>query len=307
MSNLETFKLILTIVSGVCWTIVYVEGIRVGFRDKSYAIPFYALALNFAWELLYSVYGFRANGVTVQNVFNAVWFTFDVGIFYTYFKFGRKYFPSISALNPHGAAYHSQNESSIKPPHSKSGFVVWSILALVTALAVEYSFLKEFGVAKGSGYSAFSQNLVMSILFIAMLVRRGSGEGQSLSIAINKWIGTLAPTILYGLLGEGGFPRGSLLILTLGICCSVFDVIYIWLLLYAGRSIAELALGARSLKMGANWLWLIWFTAGRCAPAVGASVAELPLAKRAGKTLLKYSSLNECNWSLSLTESAGMC
>jgi hypothetical protein len=47
----------------------------------------------------------------------------------------------------------------------------------------------------------------MSVLFIAMLARRGNREGQSLSIAINKWIGTLAPTILYGLIGEGGFPR----------------------------------------------------------------------------------------------------
>ena len=30
-----------------------------GFRDKSYAIPFYAMALNFAWDLLYTYHGFR--------------------------------------------------------------------------------------------------------------------------------------------------------------------------------------------------------------------------------------------------------
>ena len=66
--NLATFKLILTVISGLCWTIVYIEGIRIGFRDKSYAIPFYALALNFAWEALYTFFGFRTNGVTVQNI-----------------------------------------------------------------------------------------------------------------------------------------------------------------------------------------------------------------------------------------------
>ena len=49
MLNIETVKVILTVISGVCWTIVYIDGIRIGFRDKSYAIPFYALALNFAW------------------------------------------------------------------------------------------------------------------------------------------------------------------------------------------------------------------------------------------------------------------
>ena len=70
----------------------------------------------------------------------------------------------------------------------------------------------------------------MSVLFISMLVKRGSREGQSLTIAVNKWLGTLAPTILYGAIGEGGFPRGSFLILIVGLLCSVFVLIYIGLL-----------------------------------------------------------------------------
>ena len=218
--SIETIRILLTVVSGVCWTIVYIVGIRVGFRDRSYAIPFYALALNFAWELLYTFYGFQINGLNVQNVFSAVWLTFDIGILYTYFKYGRKYFPSL-ALNPFAATGTDKTSSA---------FVWWSVLGLFTALLVEYAVRREFGVAKGAGYSAFLQNLLMSILFITMLVRRGSREGQSLAIAINKWIGTLAPTILYGVVGEGGFPRGSLFILIIGGLCSVFDVIYIRLL-----------------------------------------------------------------------------
>ena len=218
MPKLDTIKVALTIISGVCWAIVYIDGIRVGIRDKSYAIPFYALALNFAWELLYTIYGFRTEGVTAQNIFNAVWFTFDVGILYTYFRFGRKYFLLV------------KDQPVATAGGSALLFIGWSFLGLITAFALQFAFLKEFGVSKAAGYSAFSQNLLMSILFIAMLAKRASREGQSLTIAINKWIGTLAPTILYGALGEGGFPRGSFLILTLGVFCSVFDVIYIWLL-----------------------------------------------------------------------------
>ena len=223
MVNIDTIRIILTVISGVCWTIVYIDGIRLGFRDKSYAIPFYALALNFAWELLYTYFGFRENGVTVQNLFNAVWFAFDVGILYTYFRFGRKYF--LGAAGP-----GDRDESGAKPPHSKTMFVAWSVLGLITAFGVQYAFRREFGVSKAAAYSAFPQNLIMSILFIGMLVKRGSREGQSLTIAVNKWIGTLAPTILYGAIGEGGFPRGSFLILMVGILCSVFDLLYIWLL-----------------------------------------------------------------------------
>src|SRR6202790_3423797 len=83
MTKLEAIRLGLTVVSGICWTIVYIEGIRVGFRDRSYAIPFLALALNIAWELLHTVFGFRA-GVSTQTIINGVWFAFDVGILYTY-------------------------------------------------------------------------------------------------------------------------------------------------------------------------------------------------------------------------------
>src|SRR5215510_726752 len=224
MVRLDTIKLILTVISGVCWTIVYIEGIRIGFRDKSYAIPFYALALNFAWESLYTFFGFRTNGITTQNIFNALWFVFDIGILYTYFKFGRKYF-RVALRN--STAYMD------------GIFGAWSLLFLVAAFAVEYACLKEFGVGKGAGYSAFLQNLLMSILFIAMLVKRGSREGQSLLIAVNKWIGTLAPTILYGLIGEGGFPRGSFLILVIGMLCTVFDLIYIRMLFTFGSRAAS--------------------------------------------------------------------
>ena len=209
MTTLEAIKLALTLISGICWTVVYIEGIRVGFKDRSYAIPFYALALNIAWELLHTVFGLQA-GLSVQTIINAVWFAFDVGILYTYFKFGRKYFPRNL------------------PAHSFTG---WSLLGIGTALGVEYAFIREFGVAAGAGYAAFLQNLLMSVLFIGMFVKRGNSEGQSLYIAVSKWLGTLAPTILFGMLGEGAFPRGSFLILMLGICCSVFDLIYIWLLL----------------------------------------------------------------------------
>lgn len=225
MLHAEPIKLILTIVSGLCWTVVYIDGIRVGMRDKSYAIPFYALALNFAWELLYTILGFRTEGATVQNVINAVWFTFDIGILYSYFRFGRKDF---------GWSLRKESDpvSKDQPLGTAGGsdFIAWSVLGLITAFAVQYAFRREFGIGKGASYSAFSQNLLMSVLFIAMLARRGSREGQSLTIAVNKWIGTLAPTILYGALGEGDFPRGSVLILTLGSFCSVFDLIYIWLL-----------------------------------------------------------------------------
>jgi len=214
MIDLQTVKIVLTVISGLCWTIVYIEGIRLGLKDRSYAIPFVALALNLAWELLHTIFAFQLRD-SLQATINGIWFLLDLGIVYTYIKFGRKYFSS-------------------SLPGAR--FAVWTVLVLVMAFAVEYVFTREFGIFRGGAYAAFLQNLIMSILFIQMLVSRGSREGQSVLLAVNKWIGTLAPTIQFGILNNLGLQQGHVLIVVTGGFCCVFDLIYIWLLARAGAA-----------------------------------------------------------------------
>ncbi|HEX7296848.1 MAG TPA: hypothetical protein VF251_13920 [Pyrinomonadaceae bacterium] len=214
MIDLSTIKIFLTVVRGLCWTIVYIEGIRVGLRDRSYAIPFLALALNLAWELLHTISGFQL-GDRLQGTINATWLLLDLGIIFTYFKFGRKYFsPALTAAQ----------------------FAAWSTLLLLMAFAVQYAFTREFGTFRGGAYAAFLQNLIMSILFIQMLVSRGSRAGQSLLLAVNKWLGTLAPTIQFGVFNNLGLQQGHVLIVVAGGFCCVFDLIYIWLLARTPRT-----------------------------------------------------------------------
>jgi hypothetical protein len=174
-------------------------------------MPFWALALNIAWEGVYSVIGMQymmqARVLALQPIITLIWFILDIGILYTYFRFGKKYFPAIF------------------PSH---WFYAWSMLGLTVAFVIQILFFTELGFT-GARYSAFLQNLLMSVLFINMLVQRKSSEGQSMLIAVSKWLGTLAPTISFGLLGTD-YARPSSLILALGVFCSVFDLIYIWLL-----------------------------------------------------------------------------
>ncbi len=207
-TTMNYLSLFLVALSGICWTIVYIECIRLGIQQKTYAMPFWALALNAAWEGVHTVIGIQREGFGLQVVINMVWFIFDIGIFYTYFRYGKKYFPAIFASH---------------------WFYIWSILGVVASFVIQTLFVSEFGLVVGGAYSAFLQNLLMSVLFIGMLVQRKSSEGQSLLIAANKWLGTLAPTILFGLLGEGDV-KPSMLVFALGMFCSVFDLIYIWLL-----------------------------------------------------------------------------
>ena len=194
--------LFLTVVSGLAWTAVYVEAIRIGFRDRSYAIPAAALGLNFAWETLYAARSV-ATGISAQGVFNIAWGLADVVIVYTFLRFGRSELPAWV---------------------TRRHFIGWAILLGSTSFAVQLLFIVEFGWDDAPRYAAFLQNLLMSGLFIALFVARRGSRGQSLLIAVAKWIGTLAPTIVFGWYGN------SPLILGVGILCSIFDLAYIGLL-----------------------------------------------------------------------------
>lgn len=200
---------LLTLVSGIAWTLVYIDAIRIGIKDKSYAMPLFALGLNLGWELIYAYRALaQGSGPSLQGIINACWALFDLGIVYTYFRYGRRYWPRAFSTN---------------------AFLGWSILVFAVSFVVQLIFLYEFGDHAGARYSAFLQNLLMSVLFIGMFVARKGRAGQTLLIAIAKWIGTLAPTILFGIYEQ------SLFITVLGLFCSVFDLIYIALLLWDRR------------------------------------------------------------------------
>jgi hypothetical protein len=204
-----TPTLILQLLSGICWTIVYIDCVRLGFKQKTYAMPFWALALNIAWEFTHTVRGYQLEGVSPQIIINGIWCFLDIGILYTYFAYGYKYFPQVL---------------------SKSIFYTWSILVLICSFVLQHYFVEEFSLVKGGTYSAFLQNLLMSVLFIVLFVQRNGKEGQSLLIAVSKLIGTLAPTIWVGALGMKAFGYPNVFILMIGIFIAVFDLVYIGLL-----------------------------------------------------------------------------
>ncbi|MFI9060254.1 hypothetical protein ACIGQE_00045 [Streptomyces sp. NPDC053429] len=195
-------ELFLTLVSGVAWTGVYAEAIRVGLRDRTCAMPVAALALNFAWEATYAVAELRT-GLSAQGVVNVVWAAADIAIITTYLRFGR---------------------AGLPPFVTRPLFAAWSALLFGTAFAVQWLFLAHFGMHDGVRYSAFLQNLLMSVLFLALYAGRRGGRGQSMVIAVAKWLGTLAPTVLFGVIEDSPFVLG------LGVMCSVFDLAYIALL-----------------------------------------------------------------------------
>ena len=209
-------------ISAIAWTIVYISCIRIGFQQKTYCIPLWALSLNFAWEVLHGFYDLHELGPQLQVIINAIWALFDIVILYTFFKFGRKHFPK-----------------NIK----SRWFYTWGIISLIISFLVQYGFILEFGTIMGGSYAAFLQNLLMSILFIIMLYNRRGSEGQSLTIAYSKCIGTLAPTILFGIIGSDALNGPNKFILLIGFIIFLFDLVYI-ILLTRVRNLGKITLNA---------------------------------------------------------------
>lgn len=203
-----TLTLFLQLVAGLCWSIAYIEIIRLGFKQKTYGMPLFALALNFSWEIAASIKSFiNPSGVDPQGYINLTWCLIDVLIFYTYFRYGYQYFPK---------------------QFGRKGFIAWSLLSFVCGLAINYAFICEFNKFEGIvldsialEYTAALSNVLMSVLFIDMFVRRKGMEGQSITIGVSKWIGTFSSWLTL---------RSNPLIFFTGPLCFIFDAIYVTLL-----------------------------------------------------------------------------
>lgn len=72
----------------------------------------------------------------------------------------------------------------------ESGIAIIFLSAIAIGFTIQLRFFYEFNDWYAS-YTGFGINMMMSILFIAMLLRRDSIDGQSLYIALFKWLGTL--------------------------------------------------------------------------------------------------------------------
>jgi hypothetical protein len=198
--------------SGLFWTVTYVLIILRSWRDHSYGMPLVALCANISWEFIFT---FLLPPQLIQHIVNIVWFALDAGIFALTIRYGPKEFPALS----------------------KRIFYGMFALTLVTSFFAVLFVTLEF---HDSGtYSAFGQNLMMSVLFIPMLFRRGSLRGQSLAIALCKLIGTAFASLAFYLYSVP--YHHSVLLPFLYIATFVYDALYVGLVYMRLRTATKIA------------------------------------------------------------------
>jgi hypothetical protein len=192
--------LALKLTAGVLWTVAYALIIRRTAIDRAPGMPMTALCINISWEAYYSLV---APHPPPQLYVNAAWLVFDVVIFAQFLRYGR------AELDP------GLPRAAFFPL-----FGVTLLLSYFGVVAMGHDLHDPDGM-----YSAFGSNVLMSVLFVGMLLRRGDARGQSMYIALAKLFGTLAVCFV----AYAEHPERHLLdVFYVGIV--VFDVAYAVLL-----------------------------------------------------------------------------
>lgn len=196
--------MLLMLGSGLFWMATYVLIIRRGFLDRTYGMPLVALCTNLSWEFIFS---FVYPHVAPYIYTNVVWLSLDVVILIQFLKFGPSEFPSLSTKRLYLT------------------LLVVQLVSFCTVLLVSV----EFDDTYHGAYAAFGQNLMISVLFIAMLSGRDDVRGQSPYIALSKMIGTALASLAFYLFPPARF-EGSVLLPFLSAATFVFDLAYVALI-----------------------------------------------------------------------------
>ncbi len=152
--------------SAIFWLIAYIGILHRGFRDKTFGMPIAALATNISWE---ASYGFLIDPLSNQvHLASIGWFVGSVLIFCQTLAYGAREFEN---------------------PFIHNNFKLVPFCAVAIAFPLVYLSFDEFKDEEGA-YTGFGANVLMSILFVVMLLRRDSPRGQSMYIAIAKFLGT---------------------------------------------------------------------------------------------------------------------
>ena len=162
--------LVITVGTGcaISWLITYILIIARTILDKTSAIPLLAVVANIVWEF---IYGFILEpGSDYMHLLSILWFLVDLVIMFLVVKYSKE---------------------TISTYLDKEVNYLWFVFFLVISSfgLIYFSFINLSDPA--GEYTGFGVNLLMTYLFIDKYFRQKTLGGQSLYVAIFKFLGTL--------------------------------------------------------------------------------------------------------------------
>jgi hypothetical protein len=184
-------------IGGITYTICYVLMARQSIRDRTYSMPLFSLAFNFAWEIVFALY--VAEEPREKTMFT-IWMLIDLGLVYAAVKYGANEWKHAPAVGRHVGKIFA-------------GMLAWWCIALYAVSSwwvdpvnpVNPKFGKAYRGVKGIdtdelGFmTALVAQVVLSVMSLAQIMVRQSSRGSSYTIWALRFIGSLAGlTLNYG-------------------------------------------------------------------------------------------------------------
>ncbi len=210
LDDFPPFQIALISLFNLCWIATYILVIRRAHKDKAFGMPVIGLMANFAFDIVFSVI---LPAPFPQILINLAYVGFGLAMGYQAWLYWRADFANLS-----NKQFYSM--------------MVGAFLFFI-GLFIVITF--EFDNKEDGMFAGYVNVLVTSCLFVAMILRRQNVKGQSLYIAMMKWVGT---AVLSLSLYIHPFPDldGSILMHYLYIAIFIIDFIYVILVYQYSRA-----------------------------------------------------------------------
>lgn len=193
--------------------IYYIEAIRLGFRDKTHAVPIFANMYIFAHDITFLLLANRWFNEVHHWLYKVFWFAVIIFVImesvvhYQTIKYsGKDLFPQLG-----------QQQYLLIYLLMQIGVAI--LFYFIYTQLNDFLFLIHFTLTI----------IILNALNIPMLISRGSGKGQSMVTAFSILIGPNIVLFLFFLPLLASYFR-SLPFILMGIGVTILNLIYIWLL-----------------------------------------------------------------------------
>ncbi|KAF2733899.1 hypothetical protein EJ04DRAFT_512903 [Polyplosphaeria fusca] len=189
-SSYHAISMLLLGIGGLSWTITYLLIVRQSLRDRTYSMPMFSLAFNFAWEIVFAIY---IAEVGEEKAVFGVWLVIDLGLVYTMIKYGENEWRHAPAIGRNIGKIFAllvlwwcwalwaicvwwvDESNPVKPKQGK------------LYRGVEGPDTTELGY-----WTALVAQVVLSAMYLSQIIIRGHSGGSSYAIWFARFIGSAA-------------------------------------------------------------------------------------------------------------------
>lgn len=192
-------------IGGIGYTICYVLMTKQSIVDRTYAMPLFSLAFNFAWEIVFAIY---VSVEISEKVIFTIWGLLDLGMVYAVVLHGRNEWQHAPAVSRHlgkiftamlmwwcitlyiFAAWWLDSSEALNKMHGQA-----ATLGLVDNIRVELGF-----------WTALLAQVVLSVMSLAQIMVRETSGGSSYAIWATRFVGSVCGLNLNYLYGWWIWP-----------------------------------------------------------------------------------------------------